>query len=161
MSALTLTSNSSASSCFSLSFSRASWSFFCEKRTTQSQAMGFLSITVGDKWREMRLISKENPLYKNCREQLLESMTWEKTWGGECILKTQEIGVSILFPKKTGSLRSRETWSCSRETTHLKDICGFKYFVQLSDQESQFGLETTGVVNTVSEKPKNLQEWED
>lgn len=48
-----------------------------------------------------------------------------------------------------------------RETTHLKGICGFKYSVHLSDQESQFGLETTCVVNTVSKKPKNLEERED
>lgn len=43
------------------------------------------------------------------------------------------------------------------EAACLKGICGSKYFAQLSDQESQFGLETIDV-NSVSKKPKNLQE---
>lgn len=46
------------------------------------------------------------------------------------------------------------------EATCLKGICVLKYFAQLSDQESQLGLETIDV-NSVSKKPKNLQERED
>lgn len=46
------------------------------------------------------------------------------------------------------------------EATCLEGTCGFEYFAQLSDQESQFGLETIDV-NSASTKPKNLQERED
>ena len=105
---------------------------------------------------QMQSFSPPPPALKGCSWQMPCSKTANPA---PTCLSFVSRWLDYLAFKQTRFKRKRV--NMGRETTHLKDICGFKYFVQLSDQESQFGLETTGVVNTVSEKPKNLQEGED